>query len=189
MEQSGKRRRGREVCSCGTMYFGSKWCGNRWCGRPRRRRRSCVGLFTVHSYTVCEYHSYTVSEYGTGVYEWADIINQINSNVDLLRRPHCRQKSQFSQVDRNRQRDISAVPVSGRSLSTQIHYGFQIVVTFALELEDKDRNKVKQKLLETSRVLYLFIICSTSPDSQRWYRSTLPSTTALTPPFLAGSPS
>jgi len=65
----------------------------------------------------------------------------------------------------------------------QIHYAFQIVVTFALELEDKERNRVKQKLLETSRVFYLFIICSMSGLRQRWSPSTLLFTTAPTAPF------
>jgi hypothetical protein len=40
-----------------------------------------------------------------------------------------------------------------------MHYVFQAIVTCGLDLEDKERNKVKTKLLETSRVLYLYIIC------------------------------
>ena len=46
------------------------------------------------------------------------------------------------------------------SFPIQCHYAFHIIVTFVIDLEDKERNKVKQKLLETSRILYLYIICS-----------------------------
>jgi hypothetical protein len=34
-------------------------------------------------------------------------------------------------------------------------------VTFFIDREEKEKNKIKQKLLETSRVLYLFIIACT----------------------------
>ena len=44
----------------------------------------------------------------------------------------------------------------------QVNYTFQILATYVLDREDKDRNRIKSKLLETSRVLYLFVIASNS---------------------------
>ena len=67
-----------------------------------------------------------------------------------------------------------------RDVLTQCHYAFHAIVTFVIDMEDKDRNKVKQKLLETSRVLYLYIICSSYGSMQRWCRFILPSTMVLT---------
>lgn len=63
-----------------------------------------------------------------------------------------------------------------------MHYGFQILVTFVVDREEKEKNRIKQKLLETSRVLYLFVIASTTFLTQPSSRSTRPSTSARTRP-------